>query len=61
MTRMDPNHALTPEEEEREREAKRAAIAKAMDSVRQGRVVPHDQVLHWLDALAEGSSAPRPL
>lgn len=38
----------------------KAAIDKARESVRLGRVVPHERVRVWLKALAEGKNVPRP-
>ncbi|MBF0354983.1 MAG: hypothetical protein HQL43_07095 [Alphaproteobacteria bacterium] len=39
----------------------RVAIEEARESVKRGRVVPHERVREWLKALAEGRfETPRP-
>lgn len=49
-------------DDDQETDLLRAAVEKARESVRHGRVVPHERVREWLKALAEGqpTTYPRP-
>jgi hypothetical protein len=49
-----------PTDDDQETELLRAAVEKARESVKQGRVVPHERVRDWLKSLAEGQSTPYP-
>ncbi len=49
-----------PTDDDQETELLRAAVEKARESVKQGRVVPHERVRDWLKAFAKGENALRP-
>ncbi|MBI5121183.1 MAG: antitoxin [Rhodospirillales bacterium] len=48
------------QDDDQETELLRLAVEKARESVKQGRVVPHERVRGWLKSLAAGQSTPYP-
>ncbi|MBF0269286.1 MAG: hypothetical protein HQL44_11915 [Alphaproteobacteria bacterium] len=49
-----------PTVDDQETELLRAAIERARESVKRGRVVSHERVRDWLKALSEGREVPCP-